>query len=278
MREDDELPTPAAPPAPLGPFEAELVRNGGAHAIDLSVQELEAATSHPDASTDAERQDGSDPASQEKELPDREQAAGDGGEEGQNGAESEGAEHAAMRHDAAGSTHVRVRARRTRFLAALRQSGNIRLSAREAGIDRETVRRWRLSDPWFARKEKEALEDFADLADMTAKHLALEGARVPIVHQGVIVDYKLERSEKLLLRINERLNPETWGAASAARKEAAGPAQRAEHVIPGSLTTKEIADRVRDFLPKLARMEAERMILEGRVPKVIQGRTIEPQP
>jgi hypothetical protein len=32
---------------------------------------------------------------------------------------------------------------------------------------------------------------------------------------------------------------------------------------------KEIADRVRNFLPDLARMEAGRMILERRVPRVI---------
>jgi hypothetical protein len=31
---------------------------------------------------------------------------------------------------------------------------------------------------------------------------------------------------------------------------------------------------LRNFLPELARMEAERMILEGRVPKTLQGRTI----
>lgn len=104
----------------------------------------------------------------------------------------------------------RVRARRTRFLARLRQTGNIRAASAYAQISKRTAFRWREKDAWFAQKWTEALEDYADLADMRASQLAIEGIKEPIVAMGQVVGYRDVFSEKLLLRILEKAKPEKW--------------------------------------------------------------------
>jgi len=66
------------------------------------------------------------------------------------------------------------RERMARFLDKLRNSGNVRLSCRAAGIPRRTVYDWR--DRWvtFRQEWDEALEDACDILEAEAWRRAVE--------------------------------------------------------------------------------------------------------
>lgn len=229
MRDEDEEIPAAAPIPEQGPFEREIARNLGSRSIEVSEMDMEAP--HMDEAQ----------------------------------AEEAGQEEDAGKGNAPICTPklpARPRARRTRFLATLRQTGNLRMAFHQAGICKRTAYNWRREEQWFREQWEEALEDFAMLADMAAKRMALEGIRQPIIHQGVTVGYKTEISEKLLLRMNERLNPETWGPADRATKvEHSGEVQRSHR-----LNAEQAAERARSILPGLIAQEAARMVKEGRAP------------
>ena len=63
-----------------------------------------------------------------------------------------------------------------RFLAKLRDSGNIRLSCRAAGIPRRTVYDWREKWKTFAAEWDEALEDACDVLEGTAWKRAVDSS------------------------------------------------------------------------------------------------------
>jgi len=60
------------------------------------------------------------------------------------------------------------------FLAALRNSGNIRAACQAAGIDRPKAYNHRDKDPAFAAAWQEALEDAVDVLEAVARQRALE--------------------------------------------------------------------------------------------------------
>jgi hypothetical protein len=61
---------------------------------------------------------------------------------------------------------------RPAFIAALRNSGNIRAAAQAAGVDRHTVYRARETSPDFAAEWDSALEDAIDVLEATARQRA----------------------------------------------------------------------------------------------------------
>jgi len=62
-----------------------------------------------------------------------------------------------------------------RFLDKLRNSGNIRLSCKAAGVPRSTAYRWRDKFKTFADEWDEAMEDACDFLEGTAWQRATEG-------------------------------------------------------------------------------------------------------
>ena len=65
------------------------------------------------------------------------------------------------------------------FLDRMRQSGNVYLSCRAAGIPRSTVYRWRAKWSTFAAQWDEAKEDAVDRLDAEAWRRATEGQSDP---------------------------------------------------------------------------------------------------
>lgn len=65
-------------------------------------------------------------------------------------------------------------AKKRAFIAAFSKCGIIKRSAKAAGIDRDTYRRWRMSDPEFAAKVEEAGEDAADFLEAVALRRAVK--------------------------------------------------------------------------------------------------------
>jgi len=155
---------------------------------------------------------------------------------------------------AARNFHPRVRARKTRFLSVLRQTANIRAACAAAGFSRRTAYRIRDSNPWFAEKWLEALEDFGDLADMKAKQMAVEGIQEPIIAMGQIVGFKTVHSEKLLLRILEKKRPEDWAPARSESNVRVTGSVGDGTAGSGALSEearKALTDRVRRLSPVL---------------------------
>jgi hypothetical protein len=62
-----------------------------------------------------------------------------------------------------------------KFLERLRQTGNVGVSAKAAGIARSQVYHWRGTHPDFAAGWDEALEDAVDALEAEARSRAIEG-------------------------------------------------------------------------------------------------------
>jgi hypothetical protein len=77
------------------------------------------------------------------------------------------------------------------FLAALRESGNVRLSCEAVKIDRKTAYNLRDADEDFARAWKDALEESADLLEQEARRRAYEGVRRLKFDRGKLITIPL---------------------------------------------------------------------------------------
>ncbi len=101
-----------------------------------------------------------------------------------------------------------------RFLAKLRDSGNIRLSCQAAGIKRNKIYRWRRKFPSFVKEMDEAKEDALDLLEGTAWKRALV------------------QSDRLLMFLLKAHRPEVYNPPE--RKEISGP-------DGGAIVTRDLA-------------------------------------
>ena len=87
-----------------------------------------------------------------------------------------------------------------RFLEAIRSSGNVRLAARAAGIDRSTPYQRARRDPVFAAAWAEATEDAIDLLEAEARRRALASS-----DQLLMFLLRAHRPEKYRDRFDVRL-------------------------------------------------------------------------
>jgi hypothetical protein len=67
------------------------------------------------------------------------------------------------------------------FLAALRNSANVRASCQAAGVAREHAYRYRKTHPGFARQWKGALEDACDVLEAEARKRASSGSDLLLI-------------------------------------------------------------------------------------------------
>ena len=83
------------------------------------------------------------------------------------------------------------------FFETLRETGNIRSSARAAGIGRATAYRYRAYDDFRAAWD-EALDDAVDMLEAEAWRRAKDGVEKPVFHGGQQVGTVREYSNNLL--------------------------------------------------------------------------------
>lgn len=106
------------------------------------------------------------------------------------------------------------RAWRERFIAALRNSGNVRASCQAAGVSRVTAYRTYQESEEFAREWDEALEEAIDTLEAAAWQRARDGVTrtEPIMYQGQKVGERVvtEYSDQLLVTLLKAHRPEKY--------------------------------------------------------------------
>jgi hypothetical protein len=101
-----------------------------------------------------------------------------------------------------------------RFIAALRNSGNVRAACQAAGVHRTTPYKAYAESPEFARQWDEALEDAVDTLEAAAWKRARDGVtrHDPIMFQGQKVAEKVitEYSDTLMITLLKAHRPEKY--------------------------------------------------------------------
>lgn len=101
-----------------------------------------------------------------------------------------------------------------RFIAALRNSGNVRASCQAAGVERSTAYRAYKASPEFAAQWDEALEEAIDTLEAAAWSRARDGVvrHEPIMYQGQKVAEKviIEHSDSLMTLLLKAHRPEKY--------------------------------------------------------------------
>ncbi len=70
--------------------------------------------------------------------------------------------------------------RQKAFLAAFRETGNVRLACKAAGVGRSTHYRWREKDSEYREAFDQAKEDATDVLEAEAHRRAVEGWEEPV--------------------------------------------------------------------------------------------------
>ena len=103
--------------------------------------------------------------------------------------------------------HLKKRA----FLAAFRETGNVRLACETADVGRSSHYRWLDEDPEYLEAFGLAKEDAIDTLEPEARRRAVEGVEMPIGwHKGEPGAYVREYSDVLLIFLLKGAAPEKY--------------------------------------------------------------------
>jgi hypothetical protein len=98
------------------------------------------------------------------------------------------------------------------FLAAFRNTGNVRLACEAAKVGRSSHYRWLNQDPAYREAFAVAKEEVADLLEAEAFRRAVDGVEKPVGwHKGKPGGYVREYSDTLLIFLLKGLRPEKYG-------------------------------------------------------------------
>ena len=97
-----------------------------------------------------------------------------------------------------------------RFLEALAESGNVKLSCQAAGVGRRTAYDHRAKDAAFASAWADAMEEAADLLEQEAVRRAVEGVDKPVYQGGRMVGIVKEYSDTLLIFLLKGARPNKY--------------------------------------------------------------------
>ena len=106
---------------------------------------------------------------------------------------------------------VRGHLKKRGFLAAFRETGNVRLACEAAEVGRSSHYRWLDEDPEYREGFGLAKEDAADILEAEAKRRAVEGVEEPTGwYKGVPGGYVRRYSDVLLIFLLKGLRPEVY--------------------------------------------------------------------
>lgn len=130
-----------------------------------------------------------------------------------------------------------------RFLARLRDTGNVRRSCEAAGVARSWAYDLRAKDPQFAAEWKAAALDAADLIEETLLDRGLSGWEEPVYQGGQLVGEIRRYAHNVAMVILKASNPEKYGDRT--RLEHTGPdggaIQIQQQIDPALLTDEQLA-------------------------------------
>ena len=97
------------------------------------------------------------------------------------------------------------------FLAAFRETGNVRLACEAAGVGRSSHYRWLEKDPEYRAAFDVAKEDATDVLEAEAHRRAVEGIEEPVGwYKGVAGGTVRRYSDVLLIFLLKSLRPERY--------------------------------------------------------------------
>jgi hypothetical protein len=100
--------------------------------------------------------------------------------------------------------------KRSAFIDALRQCGNVQEACESSGVPRRTAYNWRDADADFAAAWEGAVEEAADRMEREAFRRAVEGTNKPVYQQGRQVGEIREYSDTLLIFLLKGAKPEKY--------------------------------------------------------------------
>ena len=104
-----------------------------------------------------------------------------------------------------------MHAKRAAFLAAYRETGNIKLACEAAQIGRSSHYRWRESDPDYAEEFERAKKDAVDVLEAEARRRAVEGWEEPVGwYKGQAGGTVRRFSDTLLIFLLKGLRPDVY--------------------------------------------------------------------
>ncbi|MGQ0583748.1 MAG: hypothetical protein ACT4O6_17560 [Reyranella sp.] len=109
-----------------------------------------------------------------------------------------------------------------RFLRAFARPGSVSAACRASGLARRTVYNWRDADADFRVSWDRARGRAGELLRDEVMERALVGAEVPVWHDGRIVGHERVPDNRVLWKLLQTLQPETYGPRAAelrARRE-----------------------------------------------------------
>jgi hypothetical protein len=127
---------------------------------------------------------------------------------------------------------------RARFLAALAESGNVRLSCQAARVGRSTVYAWRDADEKFRGEWDAALEEAVDVLEAEARRRGVEGVEEPVYYQGEKVGAVRRYSDTLLIFLLKGLRPQRYNIEAHQR------AMELRAILDGMEQLKAQADEI----------------------------------
>ncbi len=139
-----------------------------------------------------------------------------------------------------------------RFLREFARTGSVSAACRATGLARRTVYNWRDADADFRRRWDAARGRGVERLRDEAMERGLVGAEVPVWHDGRIIDHVARPDPRVLWRLLQALQAETYGPQA---RELQAKAERAS----------ELTRRLDAADKRVAAYEAERRAEAGRV-------------
>jgi hypothetical protein len=108
------------------------------------------------------------------------------------------------------------------FLDELRDTANVTLAARAAGVSSGTVYKHRREDVLFAERWDEAINEAVDLLEDEAHRRAFRGVKEPVFYQGAEVGYVDKYSDGLAMFLLKAHRPDKYRERSEVKQELSG--------------------------------------------------------
>ena len=140
---------------------------------------------------------------------------------------------------------------RRAYLEALVMTGSHSAACKTIGVSRRSVAAHIEAHDEFAEEVAEAKAAFADKLLATARMLGVEGVEIPIFHAGQVVGSRREISERILLKLLEKIGPDEFRASDKIVHEHTHSGEVRHVIAPAILAAMNPA----------ARIEAQRVML-----------------